>query len=153
MGRSRDSGTEELEFWVVARRWDDVAVRHLTPSFACGALRRGKQIEQFIGPVTNAGRVGCRFLTVIGSGPFEVRVHDVEDIGDETFLDVSEFPPLDPSEHVGEGRTFGTYESPDQAVAVALKLGGHPDKWVNFGVLGDEYRDLWLRARAEPPAS
>ena len=31
-------------------------MRHLTPSFAIGALRRGKQIEQFLGgfrPLTN----------------------------------------------------------------------------------------------------
>lgn len=124
-------------------------MRHLTREFALGALRRGKEIEQLVGVVEVDGREGLRYVTLAGGREFVLRVHEVEDVGTDEFFDLSEFPPLDPSEYVGEGRVLGRYATAEDALEASLALGSQPDQWVNQGVLGDEYADL---RRSRPPA-
>ena len=42
----------------------DNKVRHLTYVFAVGALRRGKEIQQFLGGIDRDGRQGVRWLAI-----------------------------------------------------------------------------------------
>ncbi|MEY9969490.1 hypothetical protein ABIA33_007578 [Streptacidiphilus sp. MAP12-16] len=57
-------------------------MRYLAESFALGALRRGRAIEQFLGPVGTAERRGLRSVEVrpVKVG-FEVYLYGVEDVG------------------------------------------------------------------------
>jgi hypothetical protein len=68
------------------------------------------------------------------------------------FRDLANLPPLDPSteEFVGEGRELGVVMSQTEAIALAERLtGAVADRWVNFGVAGEDYGDL-VRARRLP---
>jgi hypothetical protein len=134
-------------------RYDDLyphSVRYLTRAFAIGALSRGNEIEQFIGPIELAGARGIRWVSVWPwESGYNVSVHDVEDLGDENFLDLSEFPPLDPDgeEVAGLGREVARSTDETEAIELAEKLtGARADRWVNFGMAGEDYADL-LRAR------
>ncbi len=68
-------------------------------------------------------------------------LHEVEDIGNRDAADVTEFPPLDKDEDVGEGRIIGQCETPEEALAVAESLGAEGAQWINAGVVCDEYLD------------
>ncbi|MEW2287381.1 hypothetical protein [Streptomyces sp. NPDC047841] len=71
-------------------------MRYLAESFIVGALRRGRSVEQFLGPCGSAERPGVRYVEVRATkGPFEVYLHTDEDVGSEGFLDPGEFPPFD----------------------------------------------------------
>lgn len=115
--------------------------RYLTEAEARSALTRGASVEQFLGLADVNGRRAVRWLTVSGGRSYVVRLHEVEDVGDDDFLDVSEFPPLDPDEYLGDGRTVADESEPDAAFAVAAKLGASADRWVNSGVVQNEYAD------------
>ena len=41
----------------------------------------------------------------------------------------------------GEGRVVAAAGDPDVVLLVAHAHGAEPDRWVNFGVVQDEYRD------------
>ncbi|MFI0451478.1 hypothetical protein [Actinomadura sp. 6N118] len=121
-------------------------MRHLTPAFAIGALRRGKPIEQFLGGFQQEGRPALRWSTISPTkSSLTVSLHEVEDVGPDALggtYDISEYPPLDEEEYLGEGRDIGICESPEQALDLAEReLRARKDRWVNFGVLGDEYAD------------
>lgn len=94
-------------------------MRHLTPAFALGALHRGKQIEPFLGGIERDGRRGLRWIAVSpGRAGVSVYLSEVEDIGTDTFRDVTEFPPLDPEDE-SWGKEVGTVESPEEALRLA----------------------------------
>lgn len=117
--------------------------RHLTLGEATSALRRGRQVEQFLGVANGPdGRAVVRWVTVgEAHRVFRLTLHEVEDVGSDDFLDVSEFPPIAEDEEVGEGEVVGTSEEPEAALQLAEALGAAPDRWVNQGVVQDEYGD------------
>ncbi|RNL86625.1 hypothetical protein EFW17_05430 [Halostreptopolyspora alba] len=117
-------------------------MRYLSPPLAIGALRRGKEIEQFLGGFDHGEQHIIRWATL---GPGEDRVTlylgEVVDVGTDSFLDVSEFPPLDPDEE-SWGKIIGAVADPNEALALAEHhLGASQDRWVNQGVIGSEYQD------------
>lgn len=119
-------------------------MRHLTPATAISALGRGREIEQFLGGASDGEVSSITFVTISPRGDtFRVSVHEVLDVGTEDFIDVTEFPPpIDEGEYVGEGRLLGTGASPADAIALAGSIvAARPDRWVNQGVVGDEYAD------------
>jgi len=68
-----------------------------------------------------------------------VTCFEVLDEGSENFLDVYEFTPLDPDLPYGQTEKF---ETADAALAYAeSKFGASLEKYVNSGVIQDEYRD------------
>ncbi|PZG19245.1 hypothetical protein C1I95_11895 [Micromonospora craterilacus] len=72
-------------------------------------------------------------------------MHTVEDPNDENFRDLDNLLSLDPSEedHVGQGRELALVADELEAIKRAEALAGaQPDRWVNFGVAGDDYADL-----------
>ncbi|GAB2628747.1 hypothetical protein GCM10027168_70590 [Streptomyces capparidis] len=82
---------------------------------------------------------------------FEVLLHTVEDVGSESFLDLGEFPPFDPGDEASEfGRLLGMSEDPLAALRLAEQhAGAVGGRWVNEGVVQDEYGDF---VRAGRPA-
>ncbi|WP_256975318.1 hypothetical protein [Streptomyces sp. CS159] len=120
-------------------------MRYLAESFILGALRRGRSVEQFLGPCGSAERPGVRYVEVRAvNGRFGVYFHAVEDVGSEGFLDLGEFPPFDPDDEAGEfGRLLGMAEDPLAALVVAEERTGAARRWwVNENVVQDEYGDF-----------
>ncbi|MFC5674638.1 hypothetical protein [Streptomyces incanus] len=120
-------------------------MRYLVEPFIVGALRRGRSVEQFLGPVGSPDRPGLRYAEVRAvRTSFEVYVHIVEDVGHETFLDLDEFPPFDQDAEEEEfGRLLGSTEEPQGALVLAEECtGAVRGRWVNQGVVQDEYLDF-----------
>ncbi|MET7671836.1 hypothetical protein [Micromonospora luteifusca] len=128
-------------------------MRYLTRAFALGTLGRGKEVEQFIGPVSVAGSPGVRWVSVWPwQQGYSVSVHDVQDLDDERYRDLSTFPPLDPEDddETGSGRVVGHVASAAEALKLAEgATGASPHRWVNQGVAGDEYADFVLTRRSQ----
>ncbi|MFD8912023.1 hypothetical protein [Streptomyces sp. NPDC059575] len=120
-------------------------MRYLAESFVLGALRRGRRVEQFLGPCGPVERPGVRHVEVRPrKTSYDVVLHTVEDVGHEGFMDLAEFPPLDPDDEANEfGRLLGTTEGPSAALALAERCtGAERDRWVNEGFAQDEYGDF-----------
>lgn len=125
-------------------------MRYLTRAFAVGALRRGKGIEQFLGAVDVAGEAAIRWVSVDPwADQYRVSLHLARDPDDEYFRDLPNLLLLDPDEedYVGEGRELARVSDPEAAIEQAETLAGAAsDRWVNFGVAGEDYADL-VRSR------
>ena len=136
------------------RRYGGEHVRHLTERLLLGALRRGCSVEQFLGACGTPHRPGVRHAEVRpADGRFEVWLHEAEDVGGENFLDLTGFPPLDPDDEETEfGRLLGTARDPAAALRIAAQhCGTGPERWVNQGVVQDEYRDFVRAGRPGSP--
>lgn len=104
-------------------------------------LRRGAPIEQML--TENLNERVLRWCSVRRSGVrFALTIHDVRDDGDDDFLDVYEFRTVDDEEVVGEGRLVGTYSDVASVLRAAGAIGARADRWVNAGVIQDEYASL-----------
>jgi hypothetical protein len=132
-------------------------MRYLTPTFAVGALRRGRGVEQFLGAVEGYGVQAIRWVTIDPWGDsYRVGVHTAQDLDEEHLRDLVNLPPLGPSteEFVGQGVELGSVADEADAIELAERLtGARADRWVNFGVAGEDYADF-VRARrlgADPP--
>ncbi|MFI6899543.1 hypothetical protein ACIBM4_36170 [Streptomyces sp. NPDC050256] len=130
-------------------------MRYLAESFFFGALRRGRSVEQFLGPCGSGVRPGVRYAEVRPTKTsYVVYLHAVEDIGSENFLDVGEFPPFDLDDEAGVfGWLLGTAEDPLAALVTAeQRTGAERGRWVNEDVVQDEYGDF-VRAGRPSDAS
>ncbi|MFF7677456.1 hypothetical protein [Actinacidiphila glaucinigra] len=125
-------------------------VRHLTPMFALGALRRGKEIEQFLGPVERGGRRGVRWIALSpGSNGIGVYLQEVGDVPSETFRDITNQLPLDPDDETW-GKKITTVANPEEAISLAEReFGATADRWVNQGFVGAEYYDYVTSSRPD----
>lgn len=117
-------------------------MRYLSQYFAVLALRRGAQIEQFLGRVQLEDRQGIRWVEIVPRPDgFRVWVWEAEDVGDETACDVMTFPPLGQALDL-EPRVLGVVDDELQAMELAHDLAGaQPLHWVNRGMVDEEYRD------------
>ncbi|MEW2129099.1 hypothetical protein [Streptomyces sp. NPDC005435] len=125
-------------------------MRYLTESFLLGALRRGRGVEQFLGPCGPVERPGVRHVEVRPKkASYDVVLHTVEDAGHEGFMELVEFPPLDPDDEANEfGRLLGTTEDPSAALALAEQhTGAERDRWVNASLADAEYGDFVCAGR------
>jgi hypothetical protein len=121
-----------------------IRVRYLIESFALGALRRGRSIEQFLGAVRESATPGVRWVEVVPvSAGYRVILYTVEDVGGEHFCDLGEFPPLSPGdeEYFGE-EVATTVEAPDALAMAEERTGAVQGRWVNHGIAQDEYLDF-----------
>ncbi|WP_327714559.1 hypothetical protein OG381_03300 [Streptomyces sp. NBC_00490] len=126
-------------------------MRYLTESFALGALRRGRPVEQFLGPAGSSERPGIRYVEVRPTKTrYEVYLHTLEDVGHETFVDVVEFPPLRTDDAEEDfGRLVATRDDPLAALAAAEDItGAARGRWVNVGLVQDEYHDYVVAGRS-----
>jgi hypothetical protein len=116
-------------------------VRYLTRDQALAALRRGAGIEQLLQPPTGDGGT-VRWLSLARSdSELVLRLHAVHDEGTNDFFDVYEFTPVDEEEYAGEGTVIGQFRDPTEALDAASDKGARGDRWVNCGVVQDEYAD------------
>lgn len=132
------------------RTGENADTRHLTTAAAVAALRRGASIEQFLGGAPVGAQRVVRWLTIVrlDQAHYQLRLHEVEDIGNPEFLDVTEFPPVAEDEYIGEGRVLAVQASPEEALAFAeARAGTTPDRWVNAGMVCDEYGDYLSEGR------
>ncbi|MBG6103199.1 hypothetical protein IW249_003613 [Micromonospora vinacea] len=125
-------------------------MRYLSRSLLLGALRRRKEVEQFLGPVTREGAGGICWVAIWPwQDGYNVSVHDVEDLNDESCRDLSVFPSLDRDREdgPGPGRVIGHVQDPAEALDLAERTtGALPHRWVNHGVAGEDYADF-VRAK------
>ncbi|MEV4619680.1 hypothetical protein AB0J74_13340 [Asanoa sp. NPDC049573] len=122
-------------------------MRYLTERFALGALARGAAIEQFLGPVTVAGRRGIRWVTLTpGAAGIALHDHVAEDLDGEETGDLDSLPPMYPDEDRAWGWTLATAQNGSDALRLAQDMTpARPDRWVNVGVAGEDYLD-WVQA-------
>lgn len=126
-------------------------MRHLTPAFALSVLRRGKQIEQFLGAVETDGRPGLRWIALSpGRAGITIYLSQVGDVGTDAFLDITEFPSLAPEDETW-GREIAVLPTPEEALHVSEReLAADPHRWVNDGIVCDEYQDFRTAGRSNP---
>jgi hypothetical protein len=120
-------------------------MRYLSKSEAVRLANANRAIEQFLSPKEEAG---VRVLSWVciekeREGGFLVSRFDVFDEGNLEHLDLYSFSFVDPDSPCEEVRGLETASS---AVDVAVaRFGANADKFVNAGVIQDEYADF-LRA-------
>ena len=118
----------------------DQPVRHLSERQARSTLDRDRPIEQLL-PVTKGGEiVEWLCLSPRADGIALVR-HRVKDVGSADFMDVYEFPSVDPDEEHGEGHVLATFDASSKALSRSGEHGARQDRWVTEGVIQDEYAD------------
>jgi hypothetical protein len=118
-------------------------VRHLTEHQVLAALRRGATVEQMLSRDLRAG--SFRWMVARATeGGFVLRSHETRDDGSEDFLDVHEFRPVD-ADAPEEGVVVGRFTDAASLLEAAAALGARPDRWVNEGLVQDEYGDLRAR--------
>ncbi len=76
------------------------------------------------------------------AGGIELRRFEAFDDGNEDFLDVYQFTPMDGDEYAGEGVLVGHFAGPREVLDGAGAHGALLDRWVNRGVIQDEYADM-----------
>lgn len=121
-------------------------MRYLAPGFIGTALKQGRSVAQFLGPVTAGGVLGIAYVELrrTTAGTFEGYLHCCQDVGSARFMDVEEFPPLadaDGEEDFGQLIAVGE-EWSDVTSATETATGAVRSRWVNASVLGDEYGDF-----------
>ena len=128
-------------------------MRYLTRQFALGALRRGNDIEQFLGGVKIDGEPAIRWVAISSMNKrYRISLHTVQDPDDDRVGDLPNLISLDPIDeaYVGEGRELGLSEDEAGAISLAERLtDARPDRWVNHAVAGEEYID-YVRSRRDP---
>lgn len=116
-------------------------MRHLTEPQATGVLERGAGLEQMLSRDLRAG--SFRWLSAAHEGgTYVLRLHETRDDGSPDFLDVYEFRSVDADDELGEGVIAGSTAEATELLAAAGRSGARLDRWVNAGVIQDEYAEL-----------
>ncbi len=113
------------------------------------ALKRGKAVECFLGGCERDGRAGIKWLSIRGAGPkIDVSVYETADLGDESFLDIYEFGPLDPDMELEEANEVISFASFRRAIEfIEQRFTGSSEKLLNELMIQDEYSDYISRGR------
>ena len=119
-------------------------MRYMTEQQALTALRRRAPVEQMLSENLDAGSFSWIEARSSGQG-FALRLHHTLDNGSENFLDVYEFRSVDENDYLGEGVLVGAHHDEASLLQAAVEVGAQMDRWVNEGVIQDEYRDLRAR--------
>jgi hypothetical protein len=122
-------------------------VRHLTEQQTLAALRRGAPVEQMLTATLASGTIS--WLRASPSATcFALRLHQDLDDGSDDFFDVYEFRSVDEDDYLGEGCLVGEYPDAATVLEAATRIGARIDRWVNEGMIQDEYADLRTRDSA-----
>src|SRR5690348_14768383 len=118
-------------------------MRHLIASDLTRLLAIGRGIEQFLAPRQADNYRALRWLSIKKDGhqgKFLVTRFEVFDEGDPEHLDIYSFSYVNPDEPFVEHSDIST---PEAALLVAReKFGADPERFVNAGVVQDEYADF-----------
>lgn len=122
-------------------------MRYLLPFAIRSALNRGRAVEQFLGGFEHNGSPALRRLTLQPeNASVTLLVYESYDEGGEDDLDLYEFSEVDgePGDPAAE-HPCATLE---EALTLArTRYGADPDRWVNEGIIQDEYQDYIARGR------
>ncbi len=123
--------------------------RYLTEYFLQSAIARGREVGQFLGGFSHEGQPAIRYLVMrADEDGIVLSLYESYDPQDEEWLDVTSFEELDGVEQ-GEAAEEHHCASVAEALALAeATYGARADRWVNEGILDDEYRD-YLRGHRE----
>jgi len=121
-----------------------VPMRHLTEQQTLVALRRRVPVEQMLSEDLRTGSFSWLAALPSQDG-FALRLHHTVDAGSDDFLDVYEFGSVDEHDYLGEGELIGVHPDETTILKAASEAGARADRWVNAGVIQDEYRDLRSR--------
>lgn len=108
-------------------------------------LSLGRSVEQWLGPAIFPDYVTLRTLTISKERDSTYTTSYVEyfDDGHEDFTDIDAFSYL----HPDEPELLNNFDTVDEALQFVLtSYNATPDKFVNTGMLQDEYRD-YLKTR------
>ncbi|MCU8075983.1 hypothetical protein [Shewanella sp. SM29] len=121
--------------------------RYLNLQEAESALKRGKAVECFLGGCERDGRAGIQWLSVrVSKSEIDVSVYETADLGDESFLDIYEFGPLDPD--LEDANEVKSYTSFGQAIEfIEQRFAGSSERLLNEFMIQDEYADYISRGR------
>lgn len=121
--------------------------RYLTESNLMAALRRGAAVEQLLGVRLDEGDRVLSWIEidVDRQGRYVVSERQVFDDEIDGFCDVHEFESFDPDHPYGSCREF---DAAEDALEHAVSLGASLHRFVNRGLVSDEYRDLRESLRA-----
>ncbi|MEM8600361.1 MAG: hypothetical protein AAGF99_10610 [Bacteroidota bacterium] len=112
-------------------------MRYLTPNQVRSQLAGGRAVEQLLPSPT--GVVAYVSVYRDRQGCFTVWHAECEDVGSVDFIDLYEFPDIDPDAPEGRGLTF---ESADAALAHSHRsLGASPESWLGRGMIQDVYAE------------
>jgi hypothetical protein len=149
--------------------------RYLIPQFIRAALNRGTGVEQFLGGFVVDGHPAIRWIELRNGGDddfdddedqaqdadvaeadgdddgddgdgFVLWYYEAFDEGNENWMDVYEFGNVSGDQFEPAARhRLATLE---EALALAVeRYGADPARFVNPGVIQDEYRDYLMRGR------
>ncbi|WP_368881080.1 hypothetical protein [Shewanella algae] len=123
--------------------------RYLSLSEAESALNRGKVIECFLGACERDGKQGIKWLSICSlGGGFEVSIYETADLGDESFLDLYGFGPLNPDLELEDPDRQEQFEDFQSLIQFLEKhFEGSSQRLVNQMVVQDEYSDFIARGR------
>lgn len=122
-------------------------MRHLIEFDVTANLRNGRTVEQLLAGRCEAGETVIRHLSIhrTRDGEWKVAVYEVFDAGPD-FMDLYEFSSVDPDMHASEETTFASVEG---ALAYCSEqLGARPDRYVNVGLVSEDYRDRYHPGQA-----
>ena len=130
-------------------------MRHLPFSEVSSCLDRGRPVEQLLEERMEGEDRILRIARIDreSDGMFSVAYFEVYDQGSEDAWDVYEFASYDPDMAYGDITQF---ESSREALAFASSsYGALPDRYVNVGMVQDEYGDKYFpvtdgRTRSSP---
>ncbi|MBK9494049.1 MAG: hypothetical protein IPO08_05805 [Xanthomonadales bacterium] len=122
--------------------------RYLTESNLMAALRRGAPVEQLLGVRLDEGDCVLSWIEIDTDrqGRYVVSERQVFDDEIEGLCDVREYEPFDPDHPYGRCREF---DAAQDALEHAVSLGASLHRFVNSGLISEEYRDLRDSLRAE----
>ena len=108
-------------------------MRHLTERQTLAALERRRPVEQLL-PQSGTHVPVIEWLRLSpGSAGVALVRHRVRDAGTPGFLDVYEFPAVEPDEEHGEGKVLDVFSGCAEALADSRKYGAQADRWVTDG--------------------
>lgn len=117
--------------------------RYLNLQDAESALKRGKAVECFLGRCERDDNPGIQWLRIRSSKcELEVSLYETADLGDESFLDIYEFGPLDPELGLGDANEVKSFTSFGHAIEfIEQRFAGSSERLLNEFMIQDEYAD------------
>jgi hypothetical protein len=123
----------------------EMNMRHLLEIDVYLNLRNGRSVEQFLSKSKYEDFPTVKFTRIDkeNSGAISVSLFEVYDDGNEDFLNIYEFQPIEPDEPDGVQSSFQTAE--EAVNYVCTVLGGSINKFVNAGMVQEEYKDSLVK--------
>lgn len=120
-------------------------MRYLYTAFIKNILRQGSEVEQFLRCTNIDGKKILSWLTIRKQEKgYALLHHKQHDEGSQEHLDIYSFKYLYLPKNMNEPKQL-IFQSIDSALDYAsTNLGASNTKWVNHGMVQEEYRDFKL---------